>query len=118
MSLDSAVFLLCFLPLSVALNFLLRGERARNVLLLLLSLLFCAFGSLSGLGLLLAAALVNYGFGLLILRFPRSAGWLAAAAVALDGDQSCVYEMREQFQARRDIMVSRINGASTRAWYG
>ncbi len=84
MSLDSAVFLLCFLPLSVALNFLLRGERARNVLLLLLSLLFCAFGSLSGLGLLLAAALVNYGFGLLILRFPRSAGWLAAAAVALD----------------------------------
>ena len=32
-----------------------------------------------------------------------------AAAVALDSDQSCVYEMREHFQARRDVMVERIN---------
>ncbi len=32
-----------------------------------------------------------------------------AAAVALDGDQSCVYEMRDQFQSRRDVMVDRIN---------
>jgi alginate O-acetyltransferase complex protein AlgI len=84
LSLDSAFFLLCFLPLSVALNYLLRGEKARNVLLLILSLLFCAFGSLSGLALLLAAALVNYVFGLLILRCPRASRPLAAAAVALD----------------------------------
>ncbi len=84
MSLDSAFFLLCFLPLSAALNFLLRGERARNLLLLVLSLLFCAFGSLSSLALLVAAALVNYAFGLLICRFPKGAGALAAAAVLLD----------------------------------
>ena len=32
-----------------------------------------------------------------------------AAAVALDGDQSCVAEMRDQFQLRRDVMVDRIN---------
>ena len=32
-----------------------------------------------------------------------------AAAVALDGDQSCVFEMRDQFQIRRDVMVDRIN---------
>ena len=32
-----------------------------------------------------------------------------AAAVALDGDQSCVAEMRDQFQLRRDVMVQRIN---------
>jgi aspartate aminotransferase len=32
-----------------------------------------------------------------------------AAAVALDGDQSCVEEMRQQFQKRRDVMVERIN---------
>ena len=32
-----------------------------------------------------------------------------AAAVALDGDQSCVEEMREHFQRRRDLMVDRIN---------
>ena len=84
MSLDSAFFLLCFLPLAALLYHLLPGKRAGNALLLILSLLFCAFGSLSGLGLLLAAALVNYLFGLLILRFPRGGKALAGAAAALD----------------------------------
>ena len=32
-----------------------------------------------------------------------------ASAVALDGDQTCVDEMREHFQVRRDLMVDRIN---------
>ena len=32
-----------------------------------------------------------------------------ASAVALDGDQTCVDEMREHFQTRRDLMVDRIN---------
>ena len=84
MSLDSAFFLLCFLPLAAALYYLIRGRRGGDVLLLILSLLFCAFGSLSGLGLLLAAALVNYIFGLLILRCPKGGKALAAAAVILD----------------------------------
>jgi alginate O-acetyltransferase complex protein AlgI len=83
-SLDSAFFLLCFLPLAAILYHLLRGGRAGNVLLLALSLLFCAFGSLSSLALLLAAALVNYVFGRLILRFPGGGKALAALAVALD----------------------------------
>ncbi len=84
MSLDSAFFLLCFLPLAAALYYLIRGRRGGDVLLLILSLLFCAFGSLSGLGLLLAAALVNYIFGLLILRCPKGGKALATAAVILD----------------------------------
>ena len=32
-----------------------------------------------------------------------------AAAVALDGDQTCVEEMRQQFEIRRNVMVDRIN---------
>ena len=32
-----------------------------------------------------------------------------AAAVALDGDQTCVELMRQHFEARRDLMVDRIN---------
>ena len=84
MSLDSAFFLLCFLPLAAVLYHLLRGGRAGNILLLALSLLFCAFGSLSSLALLLAAALVNYVFGRLILRFPGGGKVLAVLAVAMD----------------------------------
>ena len=84
MSLDSAFFLLCFLPLAAILYHLLRGGRAGNILLLALSLLFCAFGSLSSLALLLAAALVNYVFGRLILRFPGGGKVLTVLAVALD----------------------------------
>ncbi len=33
-----------------------------------------------------------------------------ASAVALNGDQSCVEEMRQEFQRRRDMIVDRING--------
>lgn len=35
-----------------------------------------------------------------------------AAAVALDGDQTCVTEMVRQFQKRRDLIVERINAIS------
>ena len=32
-----------------------------------------------------------------------------AAAVALDGDQTCVEVMRQRFETRRDLMVDKIN---------
>ena len=84
MSFDSIGFLTCFLPVLALLHTLLRSVRARNVLLLAAGLIFYAFGSLSGLALLLACAAVNYGFGLLLLRTQRRAKPIAAAAVILD----------------------------------
>ena len=42
LSTDSAFFLLCFLPVAAVLYCLLRGQRAGDILLLVLSLLFCA----------------------------------------------------------------------------
>ena len=61
-----------------------RSERGRNVLLLAAGLVFYAFGSLTGLLLLLACAAVNYGFGLALLRCRSGGRGIAAVAVALD----------------------------------
>ena len=64
MSFDSVFVIGCFLPLMVLLYWLLRKDSWRNVLLFAAGLVFYAFGSLSGLALLLAAIAVNYAMGL------------------------------------------------------
>lgn len=63
MNFDSPFFLFCFLPLLLILHFVIRGERARNILLLAAGLIFYSFGSISGLALLAASAAVNYALG-------------------------------------------------------
>lgn len=64
MNFDSPFYLFCFLPVLMLLHALLRGTRARNVLLLICGLIFYSFGSLNGLVLLLVSALVSWLFGL------------------------------------------------------
>ena len=82
MSFDSPLFLACFLPLLVVLYWLIPVRRGRNWLLLLAGLLFYAFGSLQGLGLLLLSAVINYAFGLLLLRFPGKKAICGAGVTA------------------------------------
>ena len=84
MSFDSVIFISCFLPLLAIVFFLLRGDKARNVLLLAAGLVFYAFGSLSGTLLLLACCLVNYVFGRILMRTENGGRAVAAAAVTLD----------------------------------
>lgn len=60
MNTDSVAFLSCFLPLTVLLHRLIPGKKGRNILLIVASLLFYSFGGLSGLLVLLAAAVVNF----------------------------------------------------------
>ena len=81
LSTDSAFFLLCFFPLLGLLYYLLPGERVRNGLLLLGSLVFCAFGRLSCLLLLLGFWLVNWLLGLGVMAGRRG---LVALGVVLD----------------------------------
>ena len=64
MSFDSVFVIGCFLPLTVFLYWLLRKNKLRNGVLLIAGLVFYAFGSLSGLLLLLAAIAVNFCMGL------------------------------------------------------
>ena len=63
MSFTTPLFLFLFLPLSLILYRFIPGDRGRNLLLSALSLLFIAFGQLSGLPILLASALINWFAG-------------------------------------------------------
>lgn len=67
MSFDTPFFLSVFLPALILLYTLTPGQRVKNVLLLLVSLLFCAFGSISGMITLIIWGLVNYILGLLLI---------------------------------------------------
>ena len=68
MNLDSIFYISCFLPVTLALYWLMPGIKAKNWLLLLVSLLFYAFGSLTTLPILVVCCLVNYLLGLWLRR--------------------------------------------------
>ena len=60
MGFDSVFFISCLLTVGLILYWLIPVNRGRNALLLLLSLLFSDFGSISALGILLDPALCNF----------------------------------------------------------
>lgn len=84
MTINSPIFLFCFLPLVFILSRLSGKTKYRNILLAVASLIFYAFGTLRDVPLLLASALVNYALGLAIVRKPDSKKLFAAAAVVLN----------------------------------
>ena len=65
---DNIFFLSCFLPLILAAYWLIPWLKGKNAVLLIGSLVFYSFGSLTGLGLLLGMILVNYLLGLLLKK--------------------------------------------------
>ncbi|MDR2587534.1 MAG: hypothetical protein LBC23_04660 [Coriobacteriales bacterium] len=71
---SSLTFICVFLPVAFLLSLALPGMRAKNVLLIVASLLFYAYGEPLYILLMLASALVNYGFGLLVGKLGERAG--------------------------------------------
>ena len=63
---SNLIFLYLFLPLCLAAYFLCRSVPAKNAVLIVFSLIFYAWGEPVYLFLMIAAAAVNWGFGLLI----------------------------------------------------
>ena len=57
---SSAVFLFAFLPISMAIYFILRSRKARNVWLLVVSLFFYAWGEPVYVFLMIASILANW----------------------------------------------------------
>lgn len=82
MNFDALFFISCFLPLALALYYIVPGERGKNVLLLISGLAFYCFGSLQGLLILLASSLVNFLLGLRIQSGKRAKLWLGIGIAA------------------------------------
>jgi alginate O-acetyltransferase complex protein AlgI len=85
---SSEVFLFGFLPAVLALYLLAPGARLKNVVLVLASLVFYAWGGAQYVALVLGSSLVNYAFGLWLSRLPgdgtRQRRLVVAGAVAFD----------------------------------
>lgn len=80
MNFASVTFLFFYLPIVVALYFLLRGRGARNVLLLAASLFFYAWGEGMGLALLLVSIVMNHELSHQIAK--NRSPWLAIGIAA------------------------------------
>ena len=90
---SSAVFLFAFLPVLFVIYKLAPGIRAKNIILVLFSLLFYCFGRISFLPLLLASILVNWGAGRLLGALDKKtkkAQRKLAAAVAIALNLGCL----------------------------
>ena len=84
---SSLIFLFLFLPICLAVYCCVRGTKARNVVLVLFSLAFYAWGEPVYVLLLIASASFNYGMGRWMGRWEgRSKGkrWLLALSVAVN----------------------------------
>lgn len=68
MSFDSIFFISVFIPIVSALYFLIPSIQAKNILLLVASIVFYSFGSFSGLLILIALVLINYLLTILLKK--------------------------------------------------
>ena len=87
---DNIFFLSCILPLALVLHWVIPWMKGKNVVLLLVSLVFYAFSGLTGLLLLLGAAVVNYLLGLVLKTKFRKIAMIAG--VALDIGFLCAFK--------------------------
>ncbi len=80
---SSPIFVFLFLPVVLTVYLLLPSTKARNFWLLLMSLVFYAWGQIDFILLLLASTLANYGLGLWVDHSESAANRKLAIAVAV-----------------------------------
>ena len=82
---SSLNFMHLFLPICLLLYFILHGIKARNYLLLVMSLLFYAWGEPKWIILMIVTTLIDYGAGLLVdqYRGQKLAKWALAGSVVI-----------------------------------
>ena len=73
---SSLTFLFGFLPILLILYFIIKNRKYKNVVLLIFSLLFYAWGEPKYILLMLLTILIVYIFGILIDKFDREKSWL------------------------------------------
>lgn len=103
---SSLTFLCIFLPVVLALYYLLPTLRIRNVLLIIVSLLFYAYGEPVYVLLMIASIIINYIFGRLLgTENKKKRQWILAIAVIINIGLLVVFKYL-------DMMVQTINQLS------
>lgn len=100
---SSLTFLCIFLPVVLALYYLLPTLRIRNVLLIAVSLLFYAYGEPVYVLLMIASIIINYIFGRLLgTENKKKRQWILAIAVVINIGLLVVFKYL-------DMMVQTVN---------
>lgn len=100
---SSLTFLCIFLPVVLALYYLLPTLRIRNVLLIAVSLLFYAYGEPAYVLLMIASIIINYIFGRLLgTENKKKRQWILAIAVVINIGLLVVFKYL-------DMMVQTVN---------
>ncbi|WP_337927599.1 MBOAT family protein [Anaerotignum lactatifermentans] len=100
---SSLTFLCIFLPVVLALYYLLPTLRIRNVLLIIVSLLFYAYGEPVYVLLMIASIIINYIFGRLLgTENKKKRQWILAIAVVINIGLLVVFKYL-------DMMVQTVN---------
>ena len=100
---SSLTFLCIFLPVVLALYYLLPTLRIRNVLLIVVSLLFYAYGEPVYVLLMIASIIINYIFGRLLgTENKKKRQWILAIAVIINIGLLVVFKYL-------DMMVQTVN---------
>ena len=103
---SSLTFLCIFLPVVLALYYLLPTLRIRNILLIAVSLLFYAYGEPVYVLLMIASIIVNYIFGRLLgTENKKKRQWILAIAVVINIGLLVVFKYL-------DMMVQTVNQLS------
>lgn len=103
---SSLTFLCIFLPVVLALYYLLPTLRIRNVLLIAVSLLFYAYGEPVYVLLMIASIIINYIFGRLLgTENKKKRQWILAIAVVINIGLLVVFKYL-------DMMVQTVNQLS------
>lgn len=103
---SSLTFLSIFLPVVLALYYLLPTLRIRNVLLIVVSLLFYAYGEPVYVLLMIASIIINYIFGRLLgTENKKKRQWILAIAVIINIGLLVVFKYL-------DMMVQTVNQIS------
>ncbi|CDC25747.1 mBOAT family protein [Firmicutes bacterium CAG:466] len=100
---SSLTFLCIFLPVVLALYYLLPTLRIRNILLIAVSLLFYAYGEPAYVLLMIASIIINYIFGRLLgTENKKKRQWILAIAVVINIGLLVVFKYL-------DMMVQTVN---------
>ena len=103
---SSLTFLCIFLPVVLALYYLLPTLRIRNILLIAVSLLFYAYGEPVYVLLMIASIIINYIFGRLLgTENKKKRQWILAIAVVINIGLLVVFKYL-------DMMVQTVNQLS------